>query len=109
MHSDSAGEPWRVCSTIWLLLSRVFVVASGTLAERRGGSHRACQRSVLARREAAGERRGVIVHRTTACRWRSHLADDNRTTDTSEARLTDGYVSARSMTAASNAHARAPL
>lgn len=45
------------------------------LAEHRGVSHRACQRSVLARREAAGERCGVIVHRTTAGRWRSHLAD----------------------------------
>src|SRR6266542_4389086 len=44
-------------------------------AEYRAGSHRACQRLVLARREAAGERRGVIVRSTTACRWRSHLAD----------------------------------
>ena len=51
-------------------------------AEHRGDSHRACQRSVLARREAAGERCGVIVRSTTACRWRSHLADDKRMTDT---------------------------
>ena len=36
-------------------------------AERRGDSHRACQHVLmLARREAAGERRGVIVRSTTA-------------------------------------------
>ncbi len=51
-------------------------------AEHRGDSHRACQRSVLARREAAGERCGVIVRGTTARRWRSHLADDKGMTDT---------------------------
>ena len=45
------------------------------LAEHRCVCHRACQRSVLARREAAGERSGVIAHRTTAGRWRSHRAD----------------------------------
>ena len=59
-------------------------------AEHRGGSHRACQRSVLARREAAGERCGVIVRSTTACRWRSHLADDKRMTDTFENVTDDG-------------------
>ncbi len=37
---------------------------------------------MLARREAAGERGGVIVHSTTACRWWSHLTDDKRMTDT---------------------------
>jgi hypothetical protein len=36
---------------------------------------------VLARREAAGEHGGVIVPGTTARRWRSHLADNKRTTD----------------------------
>jgi hypothetical protein len=35
---------------------------------------------VLARREAAGERGGVIVRSTTACRWRSHHADDKNVT-----------------------------
>ena len=37
---------------------------------------------MLARREAAGERGGVIVRSTTACRWRSQLADDKSITDT---------------------------
>ena len=36
-------------------------------AEHRGDCHRACQRSVLARREAAGERLGVVVRGPTAC------------------------------------------
>ena len=45
-------------------------------AERRGVVSPGVPAVLLARSEAAGERRGVIVRSTTACRWRSHLADD---------------------------------
>jgi hypothetical protein len=37
-----------------------------TSAEHRSRCHRACQRSMLARREAPGDGCGVVVHRTTA-------------------------------------------
>ena len=37
---------------------------------------------MLARREAPGERCGMVVRRTAACRWLRDLADDTRRTDT---------------------------
>ena len=44
--------------------------------------------SVLARREAAGERCGVVVSSTTACRCQSPLADIRQISPSSEARPT---------------------